>query len=209
MRWRWAVLLLAVLAAGLYVYDAARPRVHPIKRADAARMAAFADRPAPPDATPTPASGKALPATPLAELFGQALVVDGDTLSIGGTEVDLWTIDAPALTQTCHRNGRPWLCGAYAREELSKLIDGRKVACRPEGPDASRFIGLCFVRDTPCTEQACESSNGSLNLAMVARGAAVDIEGQFTDDESDARDQKRGLWAASFDLPSERSVLPD
>ncbi|CAN5867489.1 hypothetical protein BH11PSE6_BH11PSE6_00970 [soil metagenome] len=203
MRWRWALLLLAVLAAGLYVYDAARPRVHPIKRADAARMAALADRPA--VLEPTLASREPLPAQPPTALFGPALVVDGDSLRIGGTEVDLWTIDAPELAQTCHRDGRPWPCGAFAREELSKLIDGRKVACRPEGPDTSHFIGLCFVRDTPCNgDEACESSNGSLNLAMVARGAAVDIEGQFMDDESDAEDQKRGLWAGSFDLPSER-----
>jgi endonuclease YncB( thermonuclease family) len=204
MRWRWALLLLAVLAAGLYVYDAARPRVHPIKRADAARMAALAHRPAVPE--PTPASREPLPAQPPGELFGDAVVVDGDTLRIGGTEVDLWTIDAPELAQTCHRDGRPWQCGAFARDELATLIGGRNVACRPEGPDASHFIGLCFVRDTPCAgEEACESSNGSLNLAMVARGAAVDIEGQFMDDESDAEDRKRGLWAGSFDLPSERA----
>ena len=203
MRWRWALLLLAVLAAGLYVYDAARPRVHPIKRADAARTAALADRPA--VLEPTLASREPLPVQPPTALFGPALVVDGDSLRIGGTEVDLWTIDAPESGQTCHRDGRPWPCGAFARDELATLIGGRKVACRPEGPDASHFIGLCFVRDTPCNgDETCESSNGSLNLAMVARGAAVDIEGQFMDDEADAEDQKRGLWAGSFDLPSHR-----
>jgi len=189
-----ALLVLAgVVGAAAFVYDAARPRVHPIKAADARRH---------PSPTPAPASGDTR-----ADLFGPARAIDGDTLLVQGVEADLWTIDAPELAQTCgDKDGRTWACGEASRAHLEKLIDGRRVACRPEGPptEDGRWLGLCFVTDTPCQGDTghCESDLESLNLAQVTEGWAADQEGQYSDSEAVAQDRKAGVWAGRFESPS-------
>jgi endonuclease YncB( thermonuclease family) len=38
---------------------------------------------------------------------------------------------------------------------------------------------------------------------MIERGAAVDVEGHFSDSEEDAREARRGLWAGKFKTPWE------
>lgn len=198
---RGAKLLVGLLvAAGLagaavYAYDAARPRVHPIKAADAREHALDAPQPR-----------FARDAEDRAEPFGPARVIDGDTLEIQGLRARLWTIDAPDLAQTClDKDGASFACGQAAREHLEKLIAGRKVACRPEGPpsDGDAWQGLCFVADAPCQDEGgpCASDLDSLNLAMVRQGWAVDLEGQYSEPESDAEGDKAGLWAGRFDEP--------
>ena len=174
----------AVGAAAL-AYDAARPKVHPIKAAEASEQ-------------PVTPPGKTS-----SNLFGKAEVIDGDTLRVEGVEADLWTIVAPPLDQTCHKDGQAWACGEASRANLEKLIDGRRVACRPEGPPSpdDHWQGLCFVSDTPCAENGggqCESDLTSLNLAQVEQGWASDFEGQYSDSEAVARERKAGLWASDF-----------
>lgn len=188
------VLVVAGLAgAAVYAYDAARPRVHPIKAADAREH----DLEAPQPQFARDADGRA-------RLFGPARVIDGDTLEIQGLRARLWTIDAPDLDQTClDKDGASFACGQAARVHLEKLIAGRQVACRPEGPpsDGDAWQGLCFVADAPCQDAGgpCESDLNSLNLAMVRQGWAVDLEGQYSEPESDAEADKTGLWAGRFD----------
>ncbi|KSB88901.1 hypothetical protein AS593_00790 [Caulobacter vibrioides] len=195
------LLVVAGLAiAAVFAYDAARPRVHPIKAADAARNGVDLSSAAP--AAAQPAQGP----DGRAELFGPARVIDGDTLEIQGLRARLWTIDAPEPDQTClDRDGASFACGQASREHLEKLIAGRKVACRPEGPpsDGDAWQGLCFVADAPCADAAapCASDLSSLNLAMVRHGWAIDLEGQYADPESDAEADKAGLWAGRFDEP--------
>lgn len=190
------LLVTGLVGAGAFAYDAARPRVHPIKVADAQKYADWALTPVAvdPGSQPTPAD-------PRADLFGHARAIDGDTLLISGVEADLWTIDAPELAQTCETAGRSWACGEASRAHLEQLINGRQVACRPEGPPPQdgRWLGICFVTDVPCQGDAghCESGLGSLNLAQVSDGWAADIEGQFSDSQADAQDQKAGLWAGA------------
>lgn len=190
------LLVVAGLAgAAAFAYDAARPRVHPIKAADAREH----DLDAPQPQFARDAEGRA-------ELFGPARVVEGDVLEIQGMRARLWTIDAPDLEQTClDKDGASFACGQAARAHLEKLIAGRKVACRPEGPprDGDGWQGLCFVADAPCADAAgpCESDLASLNLAMVRQGWAVDLEGQYSEPESDAQADRAGLWAGRFDEP--------
>jgi endonuclease YncB( thermonuclease family) len=191
-----ALLVLAgVAGAAAFAYDAARPRVHPIKAADARKHPA-------PATAPAPVSGDTR-----GDLFGPARAIDGDTLLVQGVEADLWTIDAPELAQTCgDKDGQTWACGEASRAHLEKLIDGRQVACRPEGPptEDGRWLGLCFVTDTPCQGDTghCESDLESLNLAQVTDGWAADFEGQYADSEAVAQDGKAGLWAGRFEDPS-------
>lgn len=191
------LLVVAGLAgAAIFAYDAARPRVHPIKAADALKH----DLDAPQPQFARDAEGRA-------ELFGPARVIEGDTLEIQGMRARLWTIDAPDLAQTClDKHGVSFDCGEASRTHLEKLIAGRKVACRPEGPpsDGDGWQGLCFVADAPCQEDGgpCASDLDSLNLAMVRQGWAVDLEGQYAEPESDAEADKAGLWSGRFDEPA-------
>lgn len=202
-----AVLIAAgVVGAGVFAYDVARPRVHPIKQADFEK---YASRPPDPVAPVSP---------PRDRLFGAAHAIDGDTLLIQDIEADLWTIDAPELGQTCQdKDGKSWDCGEASRAHLETLIGGRQVACRPEGPPSQdgRWAGLCFVSDTPChgavgqseTSQddtgPCASELTSLNLAQVTKGWATDLEGQYADNQSNARDRKIGIWGGRFAPPSD------
>ncbi|MDG2522337.1 thermonuclease family protein [Caulobacter segnis] len=204
------LVLAGLIAAGWKAYDTAKPRVHPIKVADAQRIAAAEKKYGAGAPQEVPAGDEvAEPADPVdrrTELFGPARAVDGDTLLIQGVEADLWTIDAPELAQTClDKNKKPWTCGEASREHLEKAIAGRKVACRPEGPPPrdGRWLGLCFVAEAPCSDpsQPCESDLKSLNLAQVRNGWAMDFEGQYSEPESDAQKDKAGLWVGSFDPP--------
>lgn len=208
-RWLLLLLIAALIGFGVYAYQTAKPHVHPIKQADAVRMAAhMAQRKAEAAraaSSPEPVSAPADQA-PTGEWFGRAQVVDGDTIRIDSSELHLWAIDAPELDQSCERAGRSWRCGAFAKAELETLIGGRTVACRPEGSDGTpqRPTALCFVRETLCAgDRACETELGSLNLAMIDRGAAVDIEGHFMDNEDDAQEARRGLWGSKFKKPWE------
>jgi len=190
MRASRALLALLVVAgligAGAFVYDAARPRVHPIKAADA-RKYGLAE------------AAAATAGDPRTDLFGAARAIDGDTLLIEGVEADLWTIDAPELARACETDDRSWDCGEASRAHLEQLIGGRQVACRPEGPPTQdgRWLGLCFVSDVPCqgATGSCQSDLESLNLAQVADGWAVDTEGQYSEPQADARERKAGIWA--------------
>ncbi|MGH6612586.1 thermonuclease family protein [Sphingomonas sp.] len=200
MRYIVVALLAALGTGAALVYDIARPHVHPIKVADQRKMA---------ERQSQLLAARALTVAPPAiarptGLFGTADVVDGDTLIIGGVTADLWTIDAPELEQYCERGSTRWPCGQDSRRLLQSLVKGRRVACRPEGPPEpdGRFVGLCFVRDTPCgQDNACESDLTSLNLAMVEHGAAMDIEGQYMDAQADAREQKIGIWRGRLEPP--------
>src|SRR6201982_766604 len=78
-----------------------------------------------------------------------AVVRDGDTIQLGDVTYRLDGIDAPEVDQICiDDRAEPWSCGIDARDQLTKLIDGRPVHCDDLGPDNNlkkRQIGLCTV----------------------------------------------------------------
>lgn len=129
-------------------------------------------------------------------IYGIAVAGDGDSLTIGETRLRLFGIDAPELGQTCMRSGNSWPCGQAAAERLSKLVTGREVRCRPAGTDT---YGRTLAR--------CSTVDGiDLNLTMVASGHAVALRKYSIDyapAEDAARAAKRGLWAGTFEMPSE------
>jgi endonuclease YncB( thermonuclease family) len=132
-----------------------------------------------------------------------AVARDGDTIQLGDVTYRLDGIDAPEFDQICiDDQADPWGCGIDARDQLTKLIDGRPVHCDDLGPDNNlkkRQIGLCTV----------EGETASLNQQLVQQGFAMDLEpsakGRFLDDEAKARDARLGLWKGCFVAPEDFS----
>jgi endonuclease YncB( thermonuclease family) len=130
-----------------------------------------------------------------------AIVRNGDTIQVGDIAFRLDGVDAPELDQACiDDHADPWTCGIEARDQLTRLVDGRAVHCDDLGPDKTfrkRHAGLCTV----------EGDSLSLNQQLVGQGLALSVEGlgkaQFTEDAKAAREAKRGLWKGCFVAPQD------
>jgi endonuclease YncB( thermonuclease family) len=128
-------------------------------------------------------------------LSGVGRTIDGDSLKVGDTEVRLYGIDAPELTQACQRDGRAWSCGSDAAYQLSKLVNGKQVRCSTMGVDT---FGRTLAR--------CRAGEIDLNRTMVATGFALAFRRYSTDyvsAEDSAKLARRGIWTGTFELPSE------
>jgi endonuclease YncB( thermonuclease family) len=128
-----------------------------------------------------------------AEITGRAKVVDGDSLEIGTDHVRLFGIDAPEGRQDCRRNGQAWRCGEDAAAKLRSLVQGATLRCTPRDTDEyGRSVSVC--------------RNGStdINAEMVRAGLALAYRrysNDYVDEENEARNAKRGLWAGEFTAP--------
>jgi endonuclease YncB( thermonuclease family) len=129
------------------------------------------------------------------EIFGQAWVVDGDTIDVSGYRVRLQGIDAPESNQTCTDAGhRAWPCGRAATRELIELIAGRPLKCESSGLDRyRRVLAVCALPD-----------GADVNAWMVRQGWALAyFSGLYRSEEAEAHAAKRGIWAGSFMAPWE------
>ncbi len=128
-------------------------------------------------------------------IYGIAVAGDGDSITLRGERVRLFGIDAPEFDQTCNRGGQQWACGQEAANQLAQLVTGKEVRCVPTGEDAyGRTVARCSVGAV------------DVNRAMVAQGYAVAFQkysADYVSDENSARSGKRGMWAGSFEMPSE------
>jgi endonuclease YncB( thermonuclease family) len=97
----------------------------------------------------------AMPA--LADLSGRvASVHDGDTLTLSGSKVRIWGIDAPELKQKCGGSA----CGVVARDALQELVKGRVVTCVQKDRDRyQRVVSSCQVSGADLGEQMVRSGN--------------------------------------------------
>jgi endonuclease YncB( thermonuclease family) len=129
-------------------------------------------------------------------ITGQAAVVDGDTISIGGTRIRLQGTDAPEWEQTCDdAKGASWPCGTKAARELGALIRDVTLTCKTSDFDQyDRVLAECSTPDST-----------SVNVWLVRQGWAV-ASGRsrlYTTAESEAKAAKRGLWQGGFTRPSD------
>ena len=138
----------------------------------------------------------ALPAPALAQTAsGVAVVIDGDSLTVGGRAVRLFGIDAPEGKQTCEREGTSWACGEEAASQLRAIVDSNAVECAGRGIDQyGRLLGVC-------------RANGfELNGAMVEAGWATAYR-SYSDDyvpqEVRAKAARLGIWSSAFVAPEE------
>ncbi len=68
------------------------------------------------------------------DVVGSATVIDGDTLLIDQTPIELWGVDAPELKQTCRLKGIDWPCGLKAMEHLAMFVAGKIAVCVEKTP---------------------------------------------------------------------------
>ena len=139
----------------------------------------------------------ALLALPLAamasEVTGRAQVVDGDTLIVGGVKVRLFGVDAPELDQRCDRDRRQWACGRAAREALSEIVGGRRIACVVQ--DIDRYGRAVAV---------CEAAGEDVGARLVRQGMALAYRrysGRYANAEAAAQAEGLGLWTSTYVEP--------
>lgn len=126
-----------------------------------------------------------------APVSGVVRVVDGDTLGLAGRRIRLVGMDAPELTQTCDLGGKPYACGEVARDALVSLTRGFAVTCHAQGRDRyGRLLAMC------------EAAGLDLGASLVRNGLAVPYGG-YAEEGRAARAERLGLWAGSFEMPSE------
>jgi endonuclease YncB( thermonuclease family) len=127
------------------------------------------------------------------DLSGTALVVDGDTITIGGNKIRLNGIDTPEKNQTCRKAGVTWRCGYEATETLRKWTYTKEVRCIGDTKDRyGRLIANCFV------------DGYNVNARLVYEGLALayrKYSKQYVPEEDKARAAKRGMWAGEFVAP--------
>ena len=146
---------------------------------------------------------------PAEPLIGRATVIDGDTLEIHGRRVRLWGMDAPEGRQSCARDGRAYRCGTEAARHLDRLIGDRPVTCTPQGrPDRyGRMVARCEVTADCEPDDDCRTFRRDLGAWMVADGWALDdprySDGEHAEQQWDAEQARKGLWAGTFVTPKD------
>jgi len=139
------------------------------------------------------AIGAAPLATAFAELTGDARVIDGDTIELGGEDVRLHGIDAPESDQSCRAGGGKYPCGKHATQALEAKIANNEVRCTERERDQyGRVIGVCYVR------------GDNLNAFMVKTGwarAYRRYSRDYVGAERSARQTERGIWSGAFVNP--------
>ena len=128
------------------------------------------------------------------EVYGSAIIIDGDTIKILNNSIRLNGIDAPERIQKCTKNSKKYNCGATATLALKKKINQKKVKCliQKNKDKYNRLIGVCFTKAM------------NLNKWMVRSGYAIAYRRyskEYVVDEEFAKKNKLGLWSGTFLKP--------
>lgn len=127
-------------------------------------------------------------------IYGQAKIINADTLSIRGRIVKLFGIDAPEANQTCsNQRGQPYNCGREAVTWLQDWLSTYEVECRIMKQDPKgALLGVCMLGDY------------DIAAALVNAGLAFAYKPEsiiYVDYETQAQMAKRGLWRGTFYYP--------
>ena len=126
-------------------------------------------------------------------VYGDAKVIDGDTIHIGKNKIRLHGIDAPENNQQCVFNNKNWNCGKNSTHALKEMIGNSPVKCRINDVDRyKRYIGVCF------------SDKKNLNKLLVKNGWAIAYRyysKDYIDEEFIAKRKKLGIWRGTFEEP--------
>lgn len=131
-------------------------------------------------------------------IFGNAYIIDGDSLKIGKKEIRLIGIDAPEYKQECYnKNKEKYRCGLKSKKFLISLTKGKKVTCYYDKKDYyNRFLSHCFVKNISLNKKLIE--NG---MALIYNPLQASVE--FKNLEKEAKNKKLGIWQGSFQIPKQ------
>ena len=136
-------------------------------------------------------------------IFGEAEVIDGDTIKINKKKIRLFGIDAPEKKQTCKKTyisffifnfQKNYKCGEKSTLALLKKLKNKKVECILEKKKDiyKRNIGTCYIK------------NQDINKWLVKNGLAIAYKKyskKYVLDEKYAKENKLGIWIGSFIEP--------
>ncbi|HAD87843.1 MAG TPA: nuclease [Rhodospirillaceae bacterium] len=131
-----------------------------------------------------------------ADVEGKPEVVDGDTLNIAGTLIQLRGIDAPESDQTCRQaDGQAYPCGFQAANALSFMTAYQWVQCRDGAVQRDgRYVMTCYLGGRYDIGERLIRAGWALadpSLDLPAYQAA----------EQAAQAEGVGLWAGTFAAP--------
>jgi len=126
-------------------------------------------------------------------LEGRPIILDGDTIKMGGAAIRIHGIDAPELDQICSVGKKSYKCGVKALRALESRINGGYVQCLGRERDKyGRTIATCSTK------------SGDIGRWMVGEGYALAYRKysmDYIDAEDGARKYQRGMWAGTFTPP--------
>ena len=138
------------------------------------------------------------------KIFGNAQIIDGDTIKINSKKIRLHGIDAPEFQQMCKKTyltiifftfTKDYPCGKISTENLKKKINNKVITCKILDIDRyKRLIGECYKR------------NLNLNSWLVSNGHAVayrKYSKKYVSYEINAKNEKLGIWQGKFEMPWE------
>lgn len=127
---------------------------------------------------------------------GRGRVLNGDTLVVQGRVIGLYGIAAPGAKQSClNAKGHGYECGATSTRALAAHVKDVALTCQIRETDAfGRAVSVCH------------KDKEDLSAWMVEEGHAVADrrEPAYVANETPAWGKRRGLWAGSFEDPTNR-----
>lgn len=126
---------------------------------------------------------------------GTAVVIDGDTLSIGDRLVTLFGADAPEIRQLCTVQVSGWRCGEKARDRLTALVDGKRIRCVGQIQAGDAVSSICS------TVEGLDPADTLVHEGLAVVPKAVST--RYVAQESEARLGRRGIWVGPFEMPWE------
>jgi endonuclease YncB( thermonuclease family) len=119
------------------------------------------------------------------EASGRSRVVDGGTLVVDHRPFVLDGILKLSPSDTCmDLRGLSWSCGTSASKRLLSLVGDGIVHCEGTGNELTGIAGNC------------RRGNTDLARILVLDGFAKSAGGTYEREEHDARQNRRGIWAA-------------
>lgn len=112
----------------------------------------------------------------------QVAVIDGETLRVGATVVQLNGLSAPARGHSCAAGPD---CGGQATAALAGLVHDRRIVCLIVTPGAA---GPLSAR--------CQAGGRDINAALVESGWAKTLSTNFDALQIDAQTHRRGMWVS-------------
>jgi endonuclease YncB( thermonuclease family) len=129
-------------------------------------------------------------------ISGQAEIIDARSLSVAGTTIVLWEMDAPARAQRCLRNDLPWECGEAAANHLEDIVRDGELECEIKQPAA----------DGEPPSARCYLGYSDIAAALIDRGYATALEvwkSPYKQNHRESRGANRGIFSGLFMPPAQ------